>query len=168
MKNYLTIFLVTLVLNSCAQMKVESPAFDSVIKPIVPTQVELVSVKGVTDSLNKDQVVFLDAREKSEFEVSHIKDAIWIGYNDFSIERLNGIDRSKTIVVYCSVGYRSGKVGEQIIAQGYDNVLNLYGGIFEWTNEGNEVVNKDGLTNEVHGYDAKWGVFLKNAKVVLP
>ena len=158
---------MTLALTSCGQMKVESPAFDSLIKPIVPKDVPLVSVNGVIDSLNLDEVTFLDAREKKEYEISHIENAIWVGYDDFVIERVKGIDRSKTIVIYCSVGYRSGKVGKQLVDDGFENVLNLYGGIFEWTNAGNDVVSEKGLTNEVHGYNVKWGVFLKKAKIVL-
>ena len=35
------------------------------------------------DSANMSNAVILDVREKDEFEVSRLKNAIWIGYDDF-------------------------------------------------------------------------------------
>ncbi|MFY0672110.1 MAG: rhodanese-like domain-containing protein [Bacteroidia bacterium] len=160
--------MLSIAINSCGQMKVESPAFDSLIRPIIPKDISLVDVNLLKESKRWDEFVFLDAREIEEYNVSHLKGAKWVGYSDFSIERVKNIDTSKTIIVYCSVGYRSGKIGERLKANGYKNVLNLYGGIFEWSNSGGEIFNKMGKTNDVHGYDVKWGAFLKRANVVLP
>ena len=65
-------------------------------------------------------------------------------------------------MVYCTVGYRSGKVVEQLRKAGYKNVYNLHGSIFEWVNEGNKVVNAKGVTtNRVHTYSKEWGKWLK-------
>ena len=43
--------------------------------------------------------------------------------------------------MYCSIGKRSEKVTQKLKKAGYNNVSNLYGGIFEWVNQGNEVVD---------------------------
>ncbi len=153
--------------NSCAQMKVESPAFNAAIEGIVPKKIELISVNQLRDSFDIDNVVLLDAREKNEFDISHLQGAIWVGYNDFNMNRLKGIDKGKTIVVYCSVGYRSGVVGEKIENAGFESVYNLYGGIFEWVNTGGLITDKTGETPKIHGYDAKWAAFVKKGEVVL-
>ena len=87
------------------------------------------------DSANMSNAVILDVREKDEFEVSRLKNAIWIGYDDFDISRIDSIDKEQEIIVYCSVGYRSSKIGEELIESGFKNVKNLYGGIFKWANE---------------------------------
>ena len=70
--------------------------------------------------------------------------------------------KDASIVIYCSVGVRSEKIGEKLIAAGYTNVKNLYGSIFEWVNEGNAVYNMNGkATNRVHAYSKTWGIWLK-------
>ena len=114
------------------------------------------------DSANLSKVVILDVREKGEFEVSRLKNAIWIGYDDFDISRIDSIDKEREIIVYCSVGYRSSKIGEELIESGFKNVKNLYGGIFKWANENRPIYNDSSQTTEVHAYNRKWGQFLTN------
>ncbi len=111
--------------------------------------------------------VFLDAREPREYAVSHIAGAISVGYDHFDLENLpTNLSKDQRIVVYCSVGYRSEKVTEKLQKAGFSNVSNLYGGIFEWTNQGLPLVNQTGVTNEVHAYSRSWGVWLKKGKKV--
>jgi len=114
------------------------------------------------DSANLSKVVILDVREKGEFEVSRLKNAIWIGYDDFDISRIDSIDKEREIIVYCSVGYRSSKIGEELIESGFKNVKDLYGGIFKWANENRPIYNDSSQTTEVHAYNRKWGQFLTN------
>jgi len=48
---------------------------------------------------------------------------------------------------------------------GYKNVYNLYGSIFEWVNDGNEVVDKNNKpTDEVHTYNKKWSKWVEEGK----
>ncbi|MEL6718853.1 MAG: rhodanese-like domain-containing protein, partial [Bacteroidota bacterium] len=67
---------------------------------------------------------------------------------------------------YCSVGYRSEKISEQLLEAGFKDVSNLYGGIFEWKNQDHEVVDEKGATEKVHAYDRVWGFWLKEGKKV--
>ena len=65
------------------------------------------------------------------------------------------------------MGYRSEKISEQLLDAGYTDVANLYGGIFEWKNQNQKVVNMDGQTTEsVHAYNRTWGIWLKNGEKV--
>lgn len=115
----------------------------------------------------KENIILLDAREKKEFEISHIPGAIWVGYDNFSMKRVKGIAKDKPVVTYCSVGYRSERIGEKLQRKGFSNVQNLEGSIFRWMNEGQEVVNKDGeTTNKVHGFNEEWGKWVKKGEVV--
>jgi len=76
-------------------------------------------------------------------------------------------DKESEIIVYCSIGYRSEKITEQLVQEGFKNVQNLYGGIFEWKNQGNEVVRPDGKpTEDVHAYSRLWGIWLKEGNRV--
>jgi rhodanese-related sulfurtransferase len=109
-----------------------------------------------------EKYVLLDARESEEFQVSHLPRARWIGYKDFALQRLSGIDKQAPIVVYCSVGYRSEKIAEQLQAAGYRHVYNLVGGIFEWANHDKPLIDNHGKpTRAVHPYDQVWGRWLK-------
>jgi 3-mercaptopyruvate sulfurtransferase SseA len=50
---------------------------------------------------------------------------------------------------------------------GFENVYNLYGGIFQWINEGYELVNQDGKpTNKIHAYSKTWGIWLNKGEKV--
>ena len=130
--------------------------------------VEYISVEGLKQKLTqKENVYLLDAREKEEFEVSHLKDAIWLGYSALNLDAIEKIDKSSTIIVYCSIGVRSEQVGEKLLEMGYRNVFNLYGGIFDWVNSSNKVFNtKDEPTQKVHAYDRFWGRLLEHAEKV--
>ncbi len=103
------------------------------------------------------EVYILDAREEAEFNVSHIPGARYIGYDRFKKKTVQDIPKDAKVVVYCSVGYRSEKIGEKLRKDGFTDVYNLYGSIFEWVNAGNPVENAAGEeTNAVHTYNKKW------------
>ena len=113
-----------------------------------------------------DDFVFLDARSKEEYEVSHIPGAYWVGYEDFDLDRVPDLDRHKVAVVYCSIGVRSEKIARKIYESGNQNVANLYGGIFQWVDEDQPVVDENGSTIRVHAYDRVWGVWLRKGEKV--
>ena len=112
-----------------------------------------------------DSIVLLDARELGEFEVSHLKDAVWVGNSDFDADKVRQTvpQKEQAIVVYCSIGVRSEDIGEKLQELGYTNVKNLYGGIFEWKNKNRTVYNSMGMnTDSVHAFNRLWGRLLKH------
>jgi len=118
--------------------------------------------------VNYNNYTILDTRELNEYNVSHLKNAIHVGYNNFKIKNtIKTTSRDKPIIVYCSIGYRSEKVGEKLLKKGY-TVYNLYGGIFNWNNKGNTVVNNSGVTtNRVHCFNKDWSKWLIKGEKVL-
>ncbi|MBP7184233.1 MAG: rhodanese-like domain-containing protein [Saprospiraceae bacterium] len=110
--------------------------------------------------------VFLDARESNEFAISHIENALNIGFDHFSLQNVKKIPKNAHIIVYCSVGYRSEKIAEQLIKNGFSNVENLVGGIFEWSNQGLPLYDAKGKTNSVHTYNSVWSIWLKKGQKV--
>jgi len=110
------------------------------------------------------EYVLLDTRETKEFKVSHIKNAINVGFDKFDDKKIATIvpDKNTTIVVYCSIGIRSETIGEKLQKMGYKNVLNLYGGIFEWKNTSNKTVNfKNVETDSIHTFNKQWSIYLE-------
>ncbi|MCC7431231.1 rhodanese-like domain-containing protein [bacterium] len=108
----------------------------------------------------KPNFILLDTRENEEFEVSHLENAIFVGYNNFSLDSLKNFSKTDTFVVYCSVGYRSSKIIEKMKNAGFKNVSNLYGGIFYWSNKGFPVFRNGKKTKKVHPYNKFWAKFL--------
>ena len=118
----------------------------------------------VQELQTKKGVVLLDTREISEFNVSHIKDALYVGFNNFDKNKVNSEipNKSTNIIVYCSIGVRSEKIGEKLLNMGYKNVYNLYGGIFEWKNNNGKVFDNKGFeTDNVHTFNKNWSKYLK-------
>ncbi len=116
-----------------------------------------------------NHVMTLDARRKEEYEVSHLKNALWVGFKTFDLEAVSAKieDKSTQIVVYCSIGVRSENIGEKLRDAGYTNVKNLYGGIFAWKNEGYPVYDsQDNETEKVHAFNKHWGKLLKKGEKV--
>ena len=114
-------------------------------------------------AMPKTNAILLDARELREYEVSHLRDALHVGYNEFNLtnttKKLNNKDQM--IVVYCSLGIRSEDIAEQLKKEGYTNVYNLFGGIFEWKNKDFKVYdNKNKLTENVHAFSKEWSQWL--------
>lgn len=108
----------------------------------------------------------LDTRKMEEYNVSHLKNALWVGYKKFDINKVtkNIENKNTPIIVYCSVGVRSEDIGEKLLKAGFTNVYNLYGGIFDWKEKGNIVVDTTGIeTQKVHVYSKQWGELLTNA-----
>ena len=124
-----------------------------------------------SDDLKKEQTqyVLLDSREKKEYQISHIKNAFQVGYDFFNLDSVqkNIPDKNSKIVVYCSVGIRSEDIAEKLKKTGYNNVFNLYGGIFEWKSNDNSVYNsKEKETDSIHTFSKAWSKWLRKGTKV--
>jgi len=138
--------------------------YKALLKTLYQGTVPLIYPK---DLAGTRQAIILDARSRKEYAVSHLTNARFVDYDTFDPAMVANVPKSETIVVYCSVGYRSEKIGERLMKEGYKNVYNLYGGLFQWVNEGRPVVNMEGVqTDSVHTYNKEWSVWLhKGIKV---
>ncbi len=120
-------------------------------------------------AMPKTEAIILDARELKEYETSHIKNAISVGYDFFKIETITEKipNKNTKIVVYCSLGIRSEHIAEKLKKAGYTNLFNLYGGIFEWKNKDFIVYNsEEEVTENIHTFSKEWSQWLtKGIKV---
>ena len=163
-RSLLIFYLLSICLSACGQ----SQSFDEMLNSMYKHTVPLISVQQLKYELESDStIVILDAREKNEYNVSHIKNARYVGYDGFNIKSVSDISKDAKIIVNCSVGYRSERIGEKLKKANYTNVSNLYGGIFSWVNQGYPVYTSDNtITNKVHAYSEKWGIWLKKGEKV--
>jgi rhodanese-related sulfurtransferase len=140
----------------------QNPDFDKKVANMLSFSVKTISPSDLNRQPN---VLILDARERSEYDVSHLPNAVFVGYNSFEKKSLDTIPKDRPIVVYCSIGYRSEKIGEKLKKMGYTKVFNLYGSIFEWLNQGHPVVDKNGqATKKVHTFNKAWSRWVEEGK----
>jgi rhodanese-related sulfurtransferase len=154
--------------NAFAQEPKTSKAYALMLSSMYKNTVPTISQSSLSEKLRAkpEEVVLLDSRAPKEYKVSHLKGARFINYDNVKDRDLQALPKDKTLVVYCSVGYRSERIGERLKALGFKNVYNLYGGIFEWVNQGQPIVNAQGPTQKVHAYSKAWGIWLNKGEKV--
>ena len=142
----------------------ENLEFHEKVDQTIAYSIPVLDVKALKE--NKDAYIILDAREVEEYKTSHIPGAHYVGYEELDLSSLEGISKDAPIVVYCSIGYRSEKVGEKISQLGFRKVFNLYGSIFEWANRGYPLIDVNKRTTlTVHTYNKKWSQWMINPEV---
>lgn len=141
----------------------QSLAYKTLLEGLYDNNFPVVKPEKVT-SLTNYQI--LDTREKEEFEVSHLDGAIWVGYDTFSLNNVATLDKTKPVLVYCTVGARSQEIGKKLQAAGFTQVYNLYGGIIHWSNETKPLVADGQPTQKVHTYSRTWGIWLQKGEKV--
>jgi rhodanese-related sulfurtransferase len=90
-----------------------------------------------------DNSILLDVRNQNEFDAGYIPNAIHIPLDSIR-ERINELDKSQKIYIYCHGGQR-GYLAQQILAQHGFNTINLSGGYQLWNNCTNEILESKNL-----------------------
>lgn len=170
LKSYRSLLLFILTLCFAGNLSGQKAAycsssdFEDEIASYLNFSVALISVHEMNQL--DDNFLLLDARELEEYQMSHIKNASHIGFEKPQLNLLDNVDKDKTIIVYCSIGYRSEKIGEKIQDLGFSKVFNLYGSIFEWSNAGFPIFNEKGEeTSQLHTYNRKWSKWVNNDNI---
>lgn len=82
---------------------------------------------------NKD-AVFLDVREHSELAICRIEGALHIPMGEVP-ERHEALPQDAPLIVFCHHGMRSLNVVQYLETKGFENAINLAGGIHAWAVE---------------------------------
>jgi rhodanese-related sulfurtransferase len=74
--------------------------------------------------------VFLDVREKNEYDAGHIPGAIQLSWLQLEARVALAIpDKSTPILAYCAIGHRSAIAADILQSLGYQDVVSLQGGL---------------------------------------
>ena len=144
---------------------VQTPAWERTLRlirqafPDVP-QMSIQQFATMRTDDTAPDIVLLDARSATEFKVSHLPGAVLASNTRMALEALDASDPVRTVVVYCSVGYRSSRLAEKLQARGIENVFNLEGSLFQWANEGRPLYRGEERVYQAHPYDEEWGQLL--------
>lgn len=74
----------------------------------------------------------IDVREADEWAVARLPQAELIPLSEFQQRATAELSADESLILYCHHGVRSGRAQGYLKAQGYNNVLNLTGGIDAW------------------------------------
>ena len=88
-------------------------------------------------AISNQTVQVLDVRTANEFNGGHIQHALqanWMDKNEFA-DRIQHLDKSQPVYVYCQAGGRSASAQNYLIEQGF-KVFNLEGGMSNWKMNG--------------------------------
>jgi rhodanese-related sulfurtransferase len=163
--SYLLPLLLVLFLASCGRAQNVPVRLQTGYLPLDEKLSKLVTADEQAISAQEahamDNALFLDARETAEYEVSHLPGALLLGYDNLDLSVVSDTDKSRPVVVYCTVGYRSERAAQKLRKAGFKKVYNLYGSLYAWKLAGFSLEDASGqTTNRLHTYNKKWGSFV--------
>jgi molybdopterin/thiamine biosynthesis adenylyltransferase/rhodanese-related sulfurtransferase len=87
-----------------------------------------------------DGAVWVDVRERDEWEEGHIPGAVHVprGYLESRIEGV-AADKAAPVVLYCASGNRSAFAAKALQELGYEHASSLHGGFTDWKRNGYDV-----------------------------
>lgn len=100
---------------------------------------DVINIEIFKNYLQKEEVQLLDVRGASEYNAGHIKGAEHVFVGTLP-DQLSKIDKNKQVVVYCQSGDRAAIAYSLLRKHGYENVKNYSGGMNEWEEKGEPVV----------------------------
>ncbi|HRH50549.1 MAG TPA: thioredoxin domain-containing protein [Panacibacter sp.] len=147
---YATILLAGIILFSCN----------------APAQNQNVNAEKFQQHAAEPGVQILDVRTTREYQNGHIKKALqadWLQQDQFK-DRIQYLDKTKPVLVYCASGGRSGKAAEWLAQNGFQHIENLEGGFTQWKLENKPV---EGMENVIQLTTAEYEKYTKADATVL-
>lgn len=88
--------------------------------------------------------IILDVRTPEEVAAGHIENASTVNFYDEDFaQKIQLMDKSKEIYLYCKSGGRSAQAAEILKQNGFNKVYNLDGGIMAWEGNGYETIAEE-------------------------
>lgn len=100
---------------------------------------DIIDIETFKTFLEKDNVQVVDVRGASEYKAGHVKgaDNVFVGTLP---DNLSKISKDKQVIVYCQSGDRAAIAYSLLRKHGFDTVKNYSGGMKEWKEKGEPVV----------------------------
>lgn len=137
MKQINNIFKISLfILLLALLLPLQSLAKSSIIETISPRQVaDLISQRN-----GDPNFIILDIRTLAEFKTGHLHNAVLLDYYSKTfVNELKRLDKTKTYLIYCRSGNRSGRSLGLIKKMGFHSVYNMDQGIIGWLKKGYKI-----------------------------
>ncbi len=129
--------------------------------------VEPETLLGWMGESDANELVLLDVRNPEEQALSQLRGAQALDPGSPNIAGLR-IPEDAKVVVYCSIGYRSAAIIEDLERAGIRNVYNLEGGLFDWANQDRPIYRGGERVDRVHPFNRLWGLLLRRDRRAAP
>lgn len=126
------LLIVSIAFISCAQnTKKSTQTGEQIVHYISPTELQE----------RMDTILLIDIRTPQEYRSGHLKNAVNINYFDSAfLQKMNALDKSKDVYIYCKSGNRSGSAVRKLEDSGFPKIYDLKGGILNWNKNKLEIV----------------------------
>ncbi len=162
-------------LGKCGYRKIEVfQSMDTVIAHVRREFPEVLPIDGDTLRLYLSQEpppLLIDVRREEEYALSHLPGAISLTSAGAVRAHLAKADPPVgTVVLYGSLGLRSGKVARELPQNVSAKLFHLEGGIFQWANQGGDLVTVSEdpagpiAARQVHPSNSIWGRLLNSER----
>jgi phage shock protein E len=98
-------------------------------------KIDLTSTEAKALLAKNKRVVLLDVRTPEEFRQAHLRGALLIPLADLQ-KRVQEIPRDRPLLIYCSVGARSGTAAAILASKGYREIYHMSDGLIGWYKRG--------------------------------
>lgn len=103
------------------------------LKSVVPQ----VAYTLIQENQDNPDFIIVDVRTPEEYAAGHLENAILVDfYSPTFRDDINQLDKSKTYVIYCRSGNRSGQALSIMYDLDFIDVYNVLDGIVRWQSEG--------------------------------
>jgi hydroxyacylglutathione hydrolase len=90
-----------------------------------------ISAADLAERLRAGEVAVVDVRERSEFASGRVPGAMNIPVGHLAT-RIEALPRDRQVVLHCQSGARSVIAASVLAARGFDNIVDLAGGMNAW------------------------------------
>ncbi|GAA0873131.1 hypothetical protein GCM10009117_22780 [Gangjinia marincola] len=95
-------------------------------------QIQLVTQAEMQELIKLKKAQIIDVRTVKEFNEVHLNNAQNIVYDDNFANKLEHLDKTKPVAVYCGRGGRSAKCAKILKEKGFEKIYDLNGGLSKW------------------------------------
>lgn len=140
------ILTATMIFTACADKKTDQNTSDTKKETTVSAEKETANpVPEGYRQISQDEAqkmmetekdyIILDVRTPEEYAEGHIPGAICISHDSIPTDTISELpDKNQLIMIYCRSGRRSKLAAEQLVSQGYTNIVE-FGGVNTWPGE---------------------------------
>jgi rhodanese-related sulfurtransferase len=122
---FLIIFFIIIAVYSC--------------KNDAANQIKVVTVEEMNTHLQYGDVQVVDLQQEEDYNKSHLVNAANIIYDKDFRKKLDKLDKTKPIAIYCTTGTVSPEAAKILQKAGFTNIYLLDGGIKKWMAEKREI-----------------------------
>jgi rhodanese-related sulfurtransferase len=131
----LPLIISSLLFSSCSPSTAQQES-------VIADEIKAVEAKTmIEDNSGNKNFVIIDTRSVREYEGGHLKNSVFINFSAPDVkEQVLKLDKTKTYLIYCHSGGRSGMIQDLMEKNGFEETYNLKDGIVSWRSEGFETV----------------------------